>query len=212
MSPTREYLVSHGCAASLSRCRAADILAAQRGDSVVIRSARGLELGAVLCEAPPDLPAISPGDLLRHANADDQRAAIEMHALGSKLLDSAQRLIQSESLPLLPLDAEVLLDRSQAIVHLLRWNQCTLTPFVEKLQSHFNLRVVLLDQSKREEAHGCGSCGEGGCGGCGEGGCSTGGCSSGNCSRGSIKSADELTRYFAELRKQMQAFQRVPLL
>jgi hypothetical protein len=122
-------------------------------------------------------------------------------------------LIESESLPLLPLDAEVLLDRSQAIVHLLRWDQCTLTPFVEQLQSRFDLRVVLLDRSKPEEHQGCGSCGEGGCGSCGEGGgCSTGGCSSGNCSRGSIKSADELTSYFAELRRQMQALPRVPLL
>jgi hypothetical protein len=208
MTATREYLVSHGCAAALSRCRARGLAAAQRGDAVVIRSARGLELGTILCEAPPDLPAISPGELLRHATADDRRAAQEMQALGLKLLDSAQHFIEADLLPLLPLDAEVLLDRSQAIMHLLRWDQCTLTPFVEQLQSHFDLKVTLLDRSKPDEQHGCGSCGDGGCGSCGEGG----GCSSGNCSRGSMKSAEELTRYFAELRQQMQALQRVPLL
>ena len=208
MTATHEYLVSHGCAAALSRCRAQDLVAARRGDSVVIRSARGLELGTVLCEAPPDLPAIAPGEMLRQATADDRQAAQAMQALGLKLLDGAQQFIESDSLPLLALDAEVLLDRSQAIMHLLRWSQCTLTPFVERLQSQFDLHVVLLDHSKPGEQHGCGSCGDGGCGSCGEGG----GCSSGNCSHGAIKSADELTHYFTELRKQMQAMQRVPLL
>ena len=211
MITSHEFLVSHGCAASLSRCRAS--CSVQRGDSVVIRSARGLELGEVLCEAFPDLPAISPGELLRVATRDDRLRVVEMNSLGIQLLDQAQHCLDAEPLPLLPLDAEVLLDRSQALLHVLRWEACTITPLIEKLQSQFDIRVVLVDRSKPEEhGHGCGSCGEGGCGSCGEGGCSTGGCSSGSCSRGSIKSAEELTRSFSELRKQMEAMQRVPLL
>jgi uncharacterized membrane protein YgcG len=219
MTPNCEFLVSHGCAAALSRCRNGEV-SPRRGDDVVIRSTRGLEIATVLCEATPDLPTIAPAEFLRFATFDDHRRSREAETLGRHLLDDAQNLIETQSLPLAPLDAEVMLDRSQAVVHLLRWGESTLTPFIEELQSRHGLKVVLLDRSKPEEHHhGCGSCGEGG-GGCGEGGCSTGGggcstgggCSSGSCSRGSIKSADELTKYFSGLREQMHAMERVPLL
>ncbi|MCE9568281.1 MAG: hypothetical protein K8U57_40290, partial [Planctomycetes bacterium] len=59
-----------------------------------------------------------------------------------------------------------------------------------------------------------GGCGKPGCGTESGGGCSTGGgCSSGSCSRGSVKSADELTAHFAELRQKMEAagLARTPL-
>jgi hypothetical protein len=213
MTPTCEFLVTHGCAAALSRCRNGPVLP-RRGDSVVIRSSRGLEIASVLCEAAPDLPTIASAEFLRLASSEDHDRCRDADRLGRRLLDDAQHLVETQSLPLAPLDAEVMLDRAQAIVHLLRWGENTLTPFIEELQSRHGLRVVLLDRSKpQEQQHHCSSCGEGGCGSCGDGGCSTGGgCSSGSCSRGSIKSADELTRYFAGLREQMQAVQRVPLL
>jgi hypothetical protein len=47
---------------------------------------------------------------------------------------------------------------------------------------------------------GCGS-GGGGCSSCGTGG----GCSTGSCSRGQVKSADDLTAYFTDLRQKMEA-------
>ena len=45
-------------------------------------------------------------------------------------------------------------------------------------------------------------CGKPGCGTTG-GGCST--CGTGGCSRGAVKSADDLTAYFADLRQKMDA-------
>lgn len=213
MTNTREFLVTHGCAAALSRCHNGPV-APQRGNTVVIRSSRGLELASVLCEAAPDLPAIASAEFLRLATIEDHDHSREADRLGRRLLDDGQFLIEARSLPLALLDAEVMLDRSQAVVHLLRWSETTFTPFIEELQSRHSLRVVLLDRSKpQEQHHHCSSCGEGGCGSCGDGGCSTGGgCSSGNCSRGSIKTAEELTKYFAGLREQMLEANRVPLL
>src|SRR5262245_1864035 len=173
MTPTREFLVTHGCAAALSRCRNGDI-APRRGDSVVIRSNRGLELASVLCEATPHLAEIATAEYLRTATIEDHTHSREADLLGRRLLDDAQYLIETQSLPLAPLDAEVMLDRSQAIVHLLRWGDSTLTPFIEELQLRHGLRVVLLDRSKpQDQHHHCSSCGEGGCGSCGDGGCST---------------------------------------
>jgi len=213
-----EYLVSHGRSAALSRCRDTACIGPQRGDRVVIRSARGLELGEILCQAAADpsgdSAAISSGLLVRTATADDESTAERLARRGLALLDDAQRLVERQKLPLLPLDADLLLDGTQGFLHVLRWDVCTLTPFIEELRRNHGLLVTLQDLSKPagEHEHSCGSCGDGGCGSCGEGGCSTGGCGSGSCSRGSIKSADDLTAYFAQLRDQMQAaIPRVPL-
>ena len=82
--------------------------------------------------------------------------------------------------------------------------------------------MKLLDLSRSPTAKdepasaGCGKpgCGSSG-GGCSTGSCGTGGggCSTGSCSKGKVKSADELTAYFADLRHKMEAdaARRTPL-
>jgi hypothetical protein len=55
-----------------------------------------------------------------------------------------------------------------------------------------------------EKSYSCGKpdCGSGsGCTSCGTGG----GCSTESCSRGAVKSAEDLTAYFADLRAKMEA-------
>lgn len=213
---TAEFLVHHGCTAALSRCRFENGTMPQRGDRVVIRSARGLELGEVLCEATQEhtrlSPQISSATLLHLANAEDEATFTRLSQRGLALLRDAHRLIEDQHLPLLPLDIDVLLDGSQAIVYVLRWDACPLTPFLEELRHAHGLPVTLIDLSKAEPEPICGSCGGGGCGSCGDGGCSTGGCGTSDCSRDSKHTADELTAYFAQLREQMHAaISRVPL-
>ena len=210
MTGSREFLVSHGCTALLTRCRASADESFERGNRVVIRSGRGLELGEVLCPAEARPEVISPGELLRHASSDDESQAAANNHRGLALLDDVQRSVEREFLPLLPLEAELLLDGSRAFVHVLRWDTCTLTPLLEELRQSHGISISFQDRSKPVE-HGCSSCGNGGCGSCGEGGCSTGGCGSGDCSRGGVKSAAELTAYFAALRAQMESRLRVPL-
>jgi hypothetical protein len=54
------------------------------------------------------------------------------------------------------------------------------------------------------ESHGCGDCGSGDCG--------SGGCGSGGCGTCGSMDAEEVQAYFAGLREQMMAHNRVPLL
>ena len=216
MTISTEYLVSHGEAAALTRCRDGAALAPRRGDRVVFRGPRGPELGEVLCPSPIGTPAltdtVAPGELLRCATADDEASAETWHRRGLTLLDDAQTRIADQHLPLVALDVEIPLDGSRAFVHVLRWDACSLTPLLEALFAAHGVPVSFQDRGKPEEVHadhGCGSCGTGGCS---TGGCSTGGCGSGSCSSGSVKSAGELTAYFADLREQMHhAQERVPL-
>jgi hypothetical protein len=141
---------------------------------------------------------------LRHAtstdHADDGQEVL--------VLTEAQRL--TSHLPMLILDVEVMLD-GPIIVHAAFWAPCDADPVLAQLSTTLGRPVRLLDVSQTptvddppEPACGTG-CGSGGCSS--ESGCSTksGGCSTSTCSRHAVKSADDLTAYFAALRKQMES-------
>lgn len=208
MTVISEYLVSHGRAAAISRCRDTGGLNPVRGQATVIRSKRGLELGEVLCPALPEMIDAATGELLRLASPGDRRQAEDVRDRGRALLDDLQGLVADQGLALQPLDADLTLDGERADVNVLSWGPVPLTLLQQELGRRHGVAVYFLDCSRPAES-GCGSCGDGGCGSCGEGGCSSG-CGSSSCSRGPT-TADELTRYFGQLREQMKSAQRVSL-
>jgi hypothetical protein len=219
---TRTYLVQYGRPAFVGRFRLSEQAAcgvATRGDRVVIRGPRGLEIGTVLCEPAERFrqDGDDAGEILRHATLADQAAAERCEALGSDILAAAD----AASLPISFVDVEVSLDGTAAILHGLPWGECDASPLFARLSDRFGLAVRFLDLSRSstapeppEPAHA--GCGKPGCGS-ESGGCSScdtgGGCSTGSCSRGKVKSADELTAYFADLRRKMEAevLSRTPL-
>jgi hypothetical protein len=146
------------------------------------------------------------GEILRVATPADGDEAARLSARGQELLAGAATM--DSTFPLAFVDVEVTLDGT-AILHAVAWEPCDATPHLEGLAARFGLEVKLLDLSQiaaAKDPTGCGkpNCGSesGGCSSCGSGG--GGGCSTGSCSRGSVKSAEELTSYFADLRRQME--------
>ena len=210
------YLVQYGRSAFVGRFHAPASGPLARGERVVVRGPRGVELGAVLCEPAdrftrPDDPA--DGDILRPAAPADDTAAARADALGAELLAAADEAAAAADLPLSFVDSEVSLDGASAVLHGLPWAACDASPVFEALSARFGLAVRLLDLSRTPTAAdppdpttakcskpGCGT-DAGGCSSCGTGG----GCSTGSCSKGKVKSADELTAYFADLRRKMEA-------
>jgi cell fate regulator YaaT (PSP1 superfamily) len=194
----------------------------ERGVRVIVRGPRGVECGVVLCEPEePFTPTLSiEGEVLRIANADDEARIATFPARESELLAHASEAATQRGLPLAFVDAELTLD-DRLILHGLAWDACDATPLFDELSARFNLSVRLLNLSQTNITRdpkltdGCGKpdcgSGEGNCSSCGtEGGESQGGCSTGSCSRGKVKSAEELTAYFADLRQKMEAA-RTPL-
>ncbi|HET6573924.1 MAG TPA: hypothetical protein VFG68_10010 [Fimbriiglobus sp.] len=210
------YLVQYGRPAYVGRFAVAAGLTPSRGDRVVVRTPRGVELGEVLCGADDrfasGLDPSAGGELLRLAGPDDLSGAEDRESVGLALLVAAER----SGLPLTILDVEVALDGAAAVLHVLPLGPCDADPLLTDLSARFGLAVRLIDISRTptvtdppEKAATCGKpdCGAGDCSSCG-----TGGCSTGSCSRGSVKTADELTSYFADLRRKMeQAAGRTPL-
>ncbi|MBX9580405.1 MAG: hypothetical protein K2X87_08865 [Gemmataceae bacterium] len=177
-----------------------------RGGRAVVRGPRGVEVGTALCATTAGPDEID-GDLLRTVTEADDAATARNEELGRELLDAAAAAVAD--LPLAFVDVEVMLDRASAVLHALPWAGCDADPLLATLSDRFGLAVRLLDLSRAPTAKdppepaGCGKpgCGTtaGGCSSCG-----TGGCSTGSCSRGSVKTADELTSYFADLRQKME--------
>lgn len=210
MTIDREYLVTYGRAGFLSRFRAP--VQYVRDDRVVVRSARGVELGIVLGEAGRLVGPDIAGDIVRPATADDEAAAGQLRDRAGTILTDAQSEAEGLGLPLLFVDGEILLDGREAILQAVHWADCDATPLFEVLSARHGVLVKLADLTAgpKPAGGGCEVCGaeKQGCDSCGTGG----GCSSGSCSRGSVKTADDLTAYFAGLRRQMEtAAARVPL-
>jgi hypothetical protein len=206
-------LVQYGKSGFVSRFAAPGDFA--RDARVVVRTPRGVECGTVLGEVGERFaPGLTDeGELLRAASPDDDVQLGGFAAREGELLERATAAAAERGLPLTFVDAELTLDGA-LILHGLAWAGCDATPLFAELSERFGLNVRLLDLSRAPVATdpppapgcgkpGCGSAGGGGCSSCGTGS-EKGGCSSGGCSRGKVKSADELTAYFADLRQKME--------
>jgi cell fate regulator YaaT (PSP1 superfamily) len=205
---SRHYLVRYGRPGFIGRF--ASTLPLARAERVVVHGPRGVELGEVLV-SPEELNPTNDGVILRLVTPHDNDEAARLNDRGQEVLASAG----TTTLPLAFIDVEVTLDGT-AILHAVAWDTCDATALLDGLGSQFGLAVKLLDLSRVEIAQDPTGCGKPGCGS-ESGGCSTcgtgGGCSTGSCSRGSVKSAEDLTAYFSDLRQKMESagFVRTPL-
>ncbi len=205
-----EYLVKYGVAAFVGRFGNPSSLAFTHGDRVVLRTGRGLLVGAVLSEAAPRfahlLAEAVEGDIVRALTPTDENRQGELDQLARGLLLEAQEVSESFQLPLTILDLEMPLDGKSAVLHVLPGDDSELARLAEAMSLRHGIAFSILDLRRKPSAAEEG-CGKPGCGSSG-GGCSScssgGGCSTGNCSRGSAASAQELTAYFANLRRQME--------
>jgi cell fate regulator YaaT (PSP1 superfamily) len=211
MNAADEYLVTYGQTGEIGRFRPADELVCQRGERVVVRTPRGLELATVLCTATERhatlLESNAVGELLRRATSDDDAIAAGIRERSRTLLDDARRLTAELTLPLEVLDVEITLDGHRVTLYHLRWAECDERPLVSALSKKYEAMVGMRDLALPAGANACGrpDCGNqgGNCTTCGTGGCSTG------C--GSKALTQEVQEYFRGLRQKMEQQNRVPL-
>jgi cell fate regulator YaaT (PSP1 superfamily) len=214
---SQEYLASFGLTGEFGRFRVDSPTLVRRGERVVVRGSRGVEIAVVLQEATPRhahfLPNSSVGQLLRRVTPDDEQTEFNMRVLAQQVFESSKQLIAELALPLVVLDVEALLDGEHAVLHYLGGEGADLRPFVSTLSREFAMHISLVDLSRdregavlqaSDEPTGCGrpNCGQGA-----DGSCS----SCGSC--GSCGSAEprDMELYFAQLREQMER-QRTVLL
>lgn len=205
-----EYLISFGLNGDFAPFQSGETL--QRGDRVVVKSSRGLELGTVLCESAARSAGMIPGlggQLVRRATSEDESLAQRLRQRTHQLFEDSRRLAQEQNLPLEVLDVEILLDDRHATLHVLGDGG---QPLIEALSAKYGIAITVEDLAIPAPAPDTG-CGKPDCGS-GHGGCSTcstgGGCGTG-C--GSPELSRQTAEYFSQLRQKMEGQpQRTPLL
>lgn len=213
VTSTTEFLVNYGHAAEIGRFRPTEPLACQRGDQVVVRTPRGLELGIVRCECTVQqaklLEGAFVGELLRAASDEDDKIATGISARGRTLLEDARALIAELTLPLEILDVEITLDGHRVTLYHVRWAECDERPLVSALSKKYEAMVGMRDLALPAGANACGqpNCGNQGGGNCTS--CGTGGGCSTGC--GTKTLTKEVQEYFRGLRQEMERHKRVPL-
>jgi hypothetical protein len=178
-----EFLLGYGTVGDFGRFRADQPFRCRRGDRAVIRSHRGLELGVVMrpVETASDklLADRFVGQLLRLATREDEQTAARLEARCREVFLQSRQLASKLNLPLELLDAEMLFDEDQVILHYLRWAECDPRPLLDAISDRYRLLVTLHDLGLPHQDEddlgscGSGSCGAGNCGSCASGRCGT---------------------------------------
>jgi len=95
----------------VGRFRSADRVRYARGRRVVVRTARGLEMGEVLAEpAASDDALEADGEILRRMTAEDDLLAERMERRRDEAFDACCALLRERGLPATLVDVEHLLD------------------------------------------------------------------------------------------------------
>jgi len=146
-----------------------------RGNRIVCRTSRGLEIGDVLCETHADADA-EHGRWVRNAGPEDELLWSKLLELSQSASDACQQYLCDSGLPDVLLEVEPLLDGKTLFFHFLgeptdATNQCVqqLAEVYQEQVSNSNF-AVLLEQGcgpgcGTEAKSGCGS--SGGCTSCG---------------------------------------------
>ena len=195
----RSYLIRYGLMGLVGRFSADHGTAFDRGQTVVVRSHRGTELGEVLVEAPDrsaaEVPHSATAHVLRPAGQDDIERAGLVSRTRDERFDACRRVFEGGVWPIDLIDVEPLLDDRRTVLHYLGPHRLDVTGVLAAFRDATDLDVMLqpvgrdVPDDERDpdpaDDHDGGSCGSEG-GGCGTGGCGTssGGCgtSSGGCS------------------------------
>ena len=106
-----QYVATFGKDAAVGCFTATEPIALRRGDQVLLRTPRGIEVGSILCPATVRqarlLGAQVHGDLLRSFDADDRRRLVDLRRQASAILDVAHALADESEADLMVLDAEM---------------------------------------------------------------------------------------------------------
>ncbi len=148
----------------------------QRGDRIVCRTSRGLEIGRVLSSLHKEVanPAeASVGRCVRQANASDELLWNKLVALSREACRECQRFLNEQGVEDVLLEVEPLLDGKTLIFHFLGEPSQSLNASLQELANVYQASAANSDIAQTIE-RGCGpDCGTTEKSGCG----TTGGCS-----------------------------------
>ena len=177
-----DHLVRMGIFGHVGRFRPIDRASHLRGDRVICRTNRGLEVGEVLTSVERIDPNVeTDGELLRAVTPDDLMLLKRIESRRLRAIDACQQWLDSKKIDASLIDAEHLFDGESVFFYFLGQVPEQDFPIEEHLGEVYEGKVKFR-QFSETLTNGCGpgcgaeaaKCGEGSCASCGlTGACST---------------------------------------
>ena len=151
-----KYVVRYGAMRSLGvfAIRGHDVLS--RGQKVVARTGRGIEIGEVLCEASEDAVAQiknpDNGQILRRMTQDDENEFEHMQLQSRGIFEICERQIQSLGLEMQLVDIEHVFGGERIVVFYLAEDRVDFRELVKVLANEFQTRIEMRQIGVRDEA------------------------------------------------------------
>jgi cell fate regulator YaaT (PSP1 superfamily) len=127
-----------------------------RGQSVVVRSDRGTELGDVLCVATDRvlnmLPNPARGEMLRQATAADRAREAQLNVDRDSAFKVCQEFVAKRRLQMDLVDVEIILGRERVIFYYLAEKRVDFRDLVKDLASVLRARIEMRQIGVRDEA------------------------------------------------------------
>jgi cell fate regulator YaaT (PSP1 superfamily) len=151
-----KYLVRHGVMRFIGVFAPQPGATFRRGETVILKTERGLEVGHLLCPATPQAVAAVPdptsGEILRAATADDRRKAGQLAELQKKEYDAGVRLIAQHRLAMQLVDVEHLFGGERIVFYFLSEARVDFRELVKSMAREFHTRIELRQIGVRDEA------------------------------------------------------------
>jgi cell fate regulator YaaT (PSP1 superfamily) len=152
------YVIRYGTMRLLGEFEARKRTVYSRGDSVIVRTERGVEWGAVLAEATPRtreyLGVQSPriGRILRLASDEDRRSREEISEREKDYFRQSRQMIIDRSMQMQLVDLEQIFGGERMILYYLSEKRVDFRELVKQMAREFNTRIEMRQIGVRDEA------------------------------------------------------------
>ena len=127
-----------------------------RGQDVIIRTSRGLEVGCVLCEATDDalsyLDQAPNGQILRSVTPQDANEAQHLDGAKTDKIKICRRVIQESGLPMRLVDIEQVFGGERIVIYFLSDDRVDFRELVKVLAGELQTRIEMRQIGVRDEA------------------------------------------------------------
>ena len=134
---TSNYIVRHGAMRAVGIFAVPAGATFQRGDDVVIRGDRGVEVGHVLCPGTPEciakLPDPTRGEIIRRMTDEDRTKAADLKLRMERELESACQAVARRRMPMDFVDIEHLFGGERIVFYFLSEKRVDFRELVKEL-------------------------------------------------------------------------------
>jgi cell fate regulator YaaT (PSP1 superfamily) len=150
------YIARHGSMRYLGEFEATEDLTYTRGQSVVLRTERGLEEGEILCPATPQAVGLiaepTRGQIVRLMSAEDFQEVDRIRERQGQEFESGRRFIEQRSLQMELVDVEHLLGGDRIVFYFLAEKRVDFRELVKDLAREYRTRIEMRQIGVRDEA------------------------------------------------------------